>query len=731
MPMRLATFLLALAMGFGTLGFGDSAAQAKTQSPTSGVTLTVSPAAFGVMHPGEDLLISGTVTNGSSSLVAAGTASVYLDRSRVDSRGSLRKWLAQTSDGDGPHATTEIYQTASPAIPAGESRTVYLVVPAASLGLDPDPSAWGVRAVKVRIVSGSSEVAAANSSIVWNPGGTFQPTKLSLVAPLGTPPTTAGLISSDDLSKYTAPDGVLSKELDQAIDRRVALAIDPMVIASIRILGTSAPDSARAWLDRLRTASNDTFALSYADADLAALSQSGSGALLTPTDFTIDPKLFATPSNTPTPSTTADTTGGSGSDGTTPSTPALPTSQTILDWKYTIKGLAWPQDDTVIAQDLATFQQNKLTTTLLSSNNVAYGDLDYTPNAAATVDGHSVIVADDTISQLFRKAVLAPSALAWQQAMSELSASIAMITWQRPDAASTMVATLGRNYGTDAYRLADTLAALDSLPWIAGASLSEAAGVTPINASVVDKPEKPERLAQVTALMTAESSVTTFSSVLQTPSLLTGPQRLNLLATLSNGWAYNASKSKDAYQHYVQSAVKTITSVTIVESSSIIQPSDKISLPVTVRNDLGFPVNVIVTVHSPSGILHIVHNQVPLTVEANSQAGARIAVQSVANGDVKLRVSLTSVSGTPISTPSYVDVDVQAQWETTITVIIGVLLLSVFGFGIGRNVAKRRRARRGNTGGTDGDPDDATDDPQAAAVPTPDPHNSENETGRD
>jgi hypothetical protein len=729
MPMRLVTFLLALAMGIGALGFGDSAAQAKTQNPTSGVTFTVSPAAFGVLKPGEDLLISGTVSNGTSSLVAAGTASVSIDRTRVDTRRSLRNWLANATDGDGPHATTEIYQTVSPAIPAGETRTMYLVVPAGTLGLDPDPSAWGVRAIKVRIASAGSEAAAANSSIVWNPGGPFQPTRLSVVVPIGTPPATTGLISSQDLTAYTAPDGVLSKELDQAVDRRVALAVDPMVIASIRILGSSAPESARNWLDRLRAASNNTFALSYADADLAALSQSGTGALLAPTDFTIDPKLFATPLNTPTPSATADASGGSSPGATTPSEPALPTSQTILDWKYTIPGVAWPQDDTVRAQDLTTFQQNKLTTTILSSNNVNYGDLDYTPSAAATVDGHAAVVADDTVSQLFRKAVLAPSTLAWQQAMTELSASIAMITWQRPDAATTLVATLGRNYPTDAFRLADTLTGLDSLPWIASSSLSAAASMTPISASVVNKPEDPSRLAQVTALITAESSVTTFSAVLQIPFLLTGPQRLNLLATLSNGWAHDAAKSKTAFQQYVQSAVKTIDSVTIVESSSIIQPSDKISLPVTVRNDLSFPVDVIVTVHSPSGILHIVHNRVPLTVEANSQAGARIAVQSVANGDVELRVSLTSTSGTPISTPSFVDVDVQAQWETAITVIIGALLLVVFGFGIGRNVAKRRKARRGTTGETDVKPDDATDDPQVTASTPPYPDG--NETGRD
>lgn len=723
MPMRLVTFLLALAMGLGALGFGDSAAQAATSKDKGSVTLTVAPAAFGVVKPGDDLLISGTVSNGTSTSISAGTVSVYLDRAAVDSRTSLRNWLSKTADGDGPRATTEVLQTASPAIPAGETRTIYLTVPAASLGLDAAPTAWGVRAIQVRIAKGSSDIAVANSSIVWNPGGSFEPTKLALIAPVGTPPSTSGLISSNDLATDTAPDGILTRELDQAIDRRVGLAIDPMVIASIRILGTSAPTSARDWLARLKTIGNETFALSYADSDLAVQSQSGTGALLKPTDFTIDPKLFPAAQSTPTPSATPGNQGEPAPGATTtPAAPVLPTSATILDWDYTIPSIAWPLDNTVVGKDLTTFQQNKLTTTILSSTNVTYGDLDYTPSAAAMVDGHPAVVADDTVSQLFRKAVLASSAAAWQQAMSELSASLAIITWERPDAASTLLATLGRNYPTGSYRLADTVAGLDSLPWLVGSNLSNAIGQPATSATVVDKPEKASRVTQVNALRAAESSVGTFSSVVTQPTLLTGPQRLDLLATLSNGWSSSASGSKSAYDHYISAATKTTNSVTIVESSSIIQPSDKISLPVTVRNDLNFPIEVIVTVRSPSGILHIVHNQVPLTVEANSQAGARIAVQSVANGDVELQVSLTSVSGTPISTPSFVDVNVQAQWETAITVFIGALLLGVFGFGIWRNIAKRRKARRARLNEAD---DAGPDDAQATANP------DEIETGRD
>ncbi|MEO6944995.1 MAG: DUF6049 family protein [Lacisediminihabitans sp.] len=714
--MRLVIILLALAMGLGALGFGDSSAQAKTtHAQTDGVSLVAAPSASGVLRPNADLVISGILSNGTNTPIAAGTVSVYLDRSVVSSRTELNNWLDKSEDGDHARTMTEVLQGTSPAVPAGEVRTVYLTVPAASIGLDPSPSAWGTRALSVRISNGASEVATATSSIVWFPGGTFQPTKLSLVAPIAAPPGTVGLISADDLAALTGPSGVLTRELDQSIDRQVALAIDPMIIASIRILGKTAPTSAQDWLLRLSAASNDSFALSYADADLATMSQLGTGKLLTPTDFPIDPKLFPTPQPTPTPSATPGLTADPTQSPAPVSTePVLPTSKSILDWNYTIKSLAWPLDGTVIDKDLDTFAANGLTTTLVNSSNASYGNVGYTPGAAVTVGGHPVLVADATVSRLFRSAVTAPTAVAWQQAIAELSASIAIATSERPDDVRNLVGTLGRTYPTSTgWRLSDTLAALSELPWVGGSTLSNAMASKPVGATITAKPVAASRVNQVKTLLNAENSVATFSAVLVDPPLLTGPRRLDLLATISGGWTGDPAGWKSAFAHYIKTSATISQSVTIVESSSIIQPSDKISLPVTVRNDLDFPVAVIVTVRSPSGILHVVENRVPLTVEAHSQAGARVAVQSVANGDVVLKVSLSSVSGVPIAQPSFVDVNVQAQWETAITVSIGILLLAVFGFGIWRNILKRRKAR-GTRSETDNGSDPGESDPNAA-----------------
>jgi hypothetical protein len=771
MPMRLASFLLALVIGVGVIGVGipgvdDLAAAsgtattavattgtattatattatlasaitttsatttltpAKTPALTAGVTFTVAPEGAGVLAPGQDLHLTATLSNGTATAIDAGTATVYLNSAIVSSRDALNSWLAPSTDGSQTLPKTTIFAATTPDVPPGESRTVSLVVPAASIGIGTSASTWGAREFAVDVTNAGGQIAQARSTFVWNPGVSYQPTNLALVMPITVPASTSGLITAAALATYTGPDGILTRELNQVIDQPVAIGIDPMIIASIKILGDTAPASAIAWLQQLSLANNDTFALSYADSDLAASSQAGQATIPAPTSFVINPKFFATPTPTPTPSTTAtptDEATASPTPSPTPSPgapPPLPTSQTLLDWSYTINSIAWPRADTVVSKDLATFAQNGLTTTILSSTNTSYGDIGYTPNAAANIDGHPALIADSELSSLFQKAVSAPTTLAWQQAMAELSASAAVITRERPGDARTLLATLDQGIPQNSPRLKDTLNALASIPWVASATMAQAIAAPPVGATVVDKPEDATRIKQVASLFAAEGSVGAFSTVLEDPTLITGPRRLDLLATLSNSWVGNPTGWDGALSQYLKTSSDITKSVTIVKSSAIFQPADQINLPVTVRNDLDYPVTVLVTVRSPNGILKVVNERpVTLTIEPNSQSGARVAVQSVANGDVDVRVSVSSPTGVPLAGPSFVEVNVQAGWETAITVVIAILLLGVFGFGIWRNISKRRKAARLRASGRGPSPDAAP--PATASTPANDVH---------
>ena len=689
MPIRLLPTILALAMTVGA-GVLPSAPLAQAPTVTTGVTVTAAPAASGTLQPGQDLVVTATVANGTSATLSGASAQVLLGHDPIASQAALATWR-DSDEGQAPTATGALLAE-QPLIDLapGLRQSISFTIAAAAIGLDGRP--WGVYPLSVLVSAAGTPLSTAHSSVIWYPSTANHATRLAIVAPLTAPTQPTGLIPADVLATYTAPGGLLERQLSQAIGRRVTLAIDPMILASIRILGSSAPLSAIQWLDRLDQATNETFALSYADADIAATSQAGSPPLA-PKSFVIDPSLFAPPTEAPTPAPTpSPTPSPSPSPGEVP-IPPLPTPESLLDWDYTLTGIAWPGEDTVSGKDLSAFGEAASTTTILSSANATYAESAPVQAAAAKIGDTPVTISDSSLSRLLRAAVQAPTDMDWQAALTELSAAIAMLD-RLSGSPRTLVATLGRGFPSPNYRLGATLDVLESEPWVATTRLGDALAAPPTKATLVDMPEDPTRVSTVAAMLDSEQRVSEFSSVLEDPTLETGPRRLALLATLSHAWDSDPTGWTAAAAQYLADNDAIVASVSVVESSTITLTADNGNLPIAVSNTLDHAVTVYVTVRPQRAILNVVDLRVPVKVEAGSQARAVIPVQSVANGQVTLDVSLSSITGVPISQPVLVEINVQAGWETVITVIISILLVLLFGFGIYRNITKRRRAIR-------------------------------------
>lgn len=732
--MRLVTSVFALALAIVAIvmpGSVTGAATAATAADGPAATVSFAPAAAGTLAPGEDLIITGSVTNPTATPIAAGSASVLLNPSAVRSRSELTGWLNPTSTSATERLGTEVFSGPTPAVPAGRTVPMQFTVPAAAINFGSQAAIWGARTLAVRITANGVQVGQARSSIVWNPGTGVQQTRLTVVMPLTVPESPDGLISSDLLTIYTASDGLLSRELDSVFDEPgVAIGIDPRILASIRILGNSGPASAIAWLQRLQTATNDSFALSYADADLAAASQAKVTRVLAPTSFPIDARLFPgapTPTPTPTAATTATPTPTNQAIApptptSGPVTPPVPDLQSLQAFDYTLPSVAWPAANSVVEADLTTFAASGLTTTILNSGNVGYGKLDYTPSTAALIGTHPALVSDDGLSGYLQAAAAAASPSAWNQAMTNLSSAIAVISLERPATSRTLLATLDRTGPGGNARLTQTLAALATLPWSgfsplkdANAAFNSGSTVPPASASVVARPEPAARIATTAALLAAESSAGSFASILKDPSQITGERRLSLLALLSNAWSGDNAWNSAARSYIAKSTEYVTKSVTIARSSNAVITSRTSGLPITITNQLPWPVTVYVTVRSPSSVLVINNDRVELTIEAQSQAKTTVPVTTNANGPVTLTVSLSSETNVPISTPTTIEVDVQAGWETAVTAVFAALLVAVFAFGIYRNIAKRRKAKR--AGGIEPDESEPSRD---AATTTPD-----------
>ncbi|WP_154071863.1 DUF6049 family protein [Glaciihabitans arcticus] len=535
-------------------------------------------------------------------------------------------------------------------------------------------AAIGVVALVASAPVSANAAALAPASVV----------RVGVVVPLSVPGGLGGIIDLDTLAAYTAPGGLLTRELEAIIDTPVTIGIDPMIIASIRLLGSSAPESATQWLDRLAAASNDTFALSYADSDLTLGLQAGSGAVLEPTsfDFAIDSGLFAAvdPEATPDPNATAD-------PGTAP---PLPTSETLLDWDYTLGDVAWPQPATVTADDLATITASGYTSTVLSSGNVtavAAG------RAHLSVGGESVLVTDDALSAQLSATITATSTEAWQQQTIALSTALGAIPAPRDGDVASVVLGLDRGSFAPGSRLRATLLSLSVPQNLELVGLSDVLRDDAASTTLTDAPQTDVRVSLAKSMLTAEGLDASFATVAEDPALITGERRIRLLSALAPQWNRDPGTWGSEVDGYLADSASLRASVRVAASSDLVFP-ERGFVPVNIINNLEQPVTVIITVKPLTPLLNVEDANFELTIEPASQRRAQIPAVARSNGLVDLAVSVRSLGDVRVGTTTYFKANVQAGWETPVVSIIGVLVFGVFALGIVRNIRRRLKARR-------------------------------------
>ncbi|MFJ4077041.1 DUF6049 family protein [Curtobacterium sp. NPDC089991] len=674
-------------------------------------TISVAPAHRGIVQRDQDLTLSVTVTNDTDAALPAGTAEFDIFRS-VSTRDVLADWLADTTTTGylgAPMDSVDI-----PEVPAHRSVTIDSVeIVSGNVALG-GYSSFGARRIAAEYTAGET-FAVARSAITWYPDFEQVPVSVSVAMPVTVPKSTDGILSAAVLAAATSVDGTLTQQLDAAEDHNVAVAVDPRIIASIRILGENAPSAATAWLQRLESLRNETFALSYADADVTGLRQAGSDGILAPISLdqsvktenfpgaeTPAPTPTATPGQTTTPSSSAspsdDATTGAGSGETTET---LPTTEQLLDFPYSMDSIAWPADGTVTAADLTALQRADKDTTIVSSGNTSAG-ANATVSASEKIGDDHVLVSDQSMSSLLRDAATAPDRQSWSSAMSELTATLATSA-RDGTATGPILLTLGRDWPSDSTRLSQTLDALESTAWVAPADLSTASDATAGSLTLNSASTGADRIAQLKRLVQGEQGLSAFATILDTPAELTAPARLRLLAIASNAWRGDDDGLQAAVDVRTAAWAKQTTEVGIVDSSSLTLLGDRSSLPVSIRNSSDYPVTVHLAVQPSNSALRIVRNDIVVEIQPDSSTRATVPVQSVANGKVELTMSLSSPTGVAIAQPATVELNVQAQWETVITAAAAVALIAIFGFGIFRSIRKRIRRRNGELDDEDDD----------------------------
>ncbi|WIB32862.1 DUF6049 family protein [Curtobacterium sp. MCSS17_005] len=674
-------------------------------------TISIAPANRGVVQRDQDLTLSVTVTNDTDAALPAGTAEFDIFRS-VSTRDVLASWLSDTTTTGylgAPMDSVDI-----PAIPAHRSITIDSVeIVSGNVALG-GYSSFGARRIAAEYTAGDA-FAVDRSAITWYPDFEQAPVSVSVAMPITVPKSTDGILTAPVLAAATSVDGTLTQQLDAAEDHNVAVAVDPRIIASIRILGDNAPSSAITWLQRLESLRNETFALSYADADVTGLRQAGSDGILSPISLdqsvksenfpgaeTPAPTPTATPGQTSSPAPTeASSDGTTTDDGADQAQETLPTTESLLDFPYSMDSIAWPTEGTVSSADLPALERAGTKTTIVSSGNTSAG-ADTTITASEKIGDDHVLVSDQSMSSMLRRAATATDRQTWSSTMSELTATLATSA-RAATATGPILLTLGREWPSDSTRLSQALDALESTAWVAPADLSTASKAVAGSLTLASASTGEARVDQLQRLVRGEQGLSAFATILGDPNQLTAPARLRLLALASNAWRDDDQGLAAAVEARTAAWAKSTTEVGIVDSSSLTLLGDRSSLPVSIRNSSAYPVTVHLSVQPSNSALRVVRNDIVVEIQPDSSTRATVPVQSVANGKVELTMSLSSPTGVAIAEPATVELNVQAQWETVITAVAAIALIGIFGFGIFRSIRKRIRRRNGELDDEDDD----------------------------
>lgn len=680
---------VALALGSALLVASPLAAapaSAATIEPDDGaVSVSLTTGQYGVMAPGGTLTTTVTITNTTSDELSGGRATIELNRTPLADDAALSAWLDDgTADGAfGPLGTEQ-----TEAVQASESTSVSLVTSPSALG-DLAEGVYPIRVSMAGASTGDVTATGATSVLIVSAASDAQ---ISVLVPITATPAGGALLTADELTALTAPDGALTAQLDGVVGTAAVLAVDPLIPASIRALGTSAPMDAVVWLDRLESLSNERFALQAGDADAAVQADAGLEQPLTPLPLTsllseddfdgadVDPTPSPTPTATPTESATP-----------VPTEVVLPTDEELLAVPGDLGGIVWPVANVTTA-DLAVFDHylsDAAAATVLPSTSIGSST-----GALVDIDGEDVLVYDAEASAALSEAAAADDEAARERSIAEGLAALSFSTDE-----NTLMIGLDRDETRSADALRQTILSVSALGRSAAlTSLREG----DVDSATLTGAEDDGRGAALTQLLDDEKSLTAFSSILDDPTLLLSPERLQLLRVIGVG---AAEEYADAAAAHHTANLATLDAVGVQEPSAIQLFTAAAPLPVWVRNDLPWPVNVTLSA-APSDARLDVQPSAEVVAQPASNTRVKLPVEArVGSGELNVTFSLASPTGVHIGTDQTAAVTVRAEWERIGLGILGGLIALLLVLGIVRTVVRRRRGATKN--------DDAEDDADA------------------
>lgn len=646
---------------------------------TQTASVVVAPDDGGVIRKGQDLGVVVEVTNTGTDALAAGRLTSSLEPAPVASTTTLLNSIAHPSQvllGRLTLATGSV-----PALAAGASARVRLTLTSdditSILTRANGARLSGARLLYVQYAAGAV-TRVAESSVVSVTSGFSAKVGFGTVIPVLAPAGTTGVVDTAKQLELVGTGGAWNHALRAAeAAPSSTIALDPAVIASIRLAGDAAPPEATGFLDELSRLPNETIRLPYADGDVTLERAAGAPGTLAPSSFAgVTLSAAVTDGPTPAPTATPGTTTASEAD--------------LTAWNWSDQTVAWPVPHTAGSADLTALGAAR-DAVLLPSDDIEDTTARRAAGPFASVGRTTVLVADATASSLLATAATSTDGPIGGAALATLTGLLASAAVSGE--ASSLIATTGR--AADPVRLDRVLSIIGRQSWVQGRSLSQLATGTPTVVPLRAHSVNAARVGVARTLLAGEHDVRDLGKAITTGGdAVTAPQRLALLGMLSSSWSGDDGAWRTAATAVAQSFSTLAGMVRIADQSAPNLVGNDGTLSVVINNGLSEPVEVIVQAGVSNGALQFTGTSaVTVTVPAKGQNHGDLHFRSIRNGRTMLTLQLTTPNGTAIGGQVTRAANVSAGFDTIIAVVLLSALGLLLALGVYRNVKRRGRPR--------------------------------------
>src|SRR3984957_549772 len=661
-----------------------------------------------VARPGNTVTVTGTLANHTGSAISGITVQAQTSTVLFNGRAEMASF---TANGSYP----------SQLLPAGTPETPRTVSNGATVRWSVSfPAAtfyhlFGVFPLQVRAVAPrGGYTAAARTFLPFWPGGTAasQPQQLQVawIWPLVDTPQQGACtqtLATSRLAGSVASGGRLSTLLGAgatwAQDDQLTWNIDPALLSDVSVMTRQyftpgnaactgrftqkASPAASEWLTRLRTATagQPAFLTPYATVDVAALSHAGLDAGIR-TAY----QLGDTVAGQILPQTFGASSGGTG-DGS-------------------VRKTAWPADGLADAGVVTSLRiDGGITTVVLGSGEMSSSTPGYDNALGRTTSGIgtpvSVLLADSGITSLLGSAAAAPTEAGEFAFIQDFLAQTAMISSEAPNLARSLVIAPPTDWDPSPAEAAALLSITGNTPWLRSVALSALAAQTttlpstPLPAKQVNRGEL--SATYIDHVRQVQASAALFTDLLYRPPARTVMSlEAAVAATQSAAWRGSGSPGGwlaigqlSDYLSYSEHKVQIVPA-----SKKIFLAGTSGETPVSVRNGLGWPVQVRVVASTSLGSqLEVGPFNSLLTVQGDKTNTVRMPVHSATIGTSTVQLQLVTEDGAPLTWTAQPLSGEVTRFGRSLLIIIGgalgiLVLTSVFRL---RRKRKTKAVQRG------------------------------------